>query len=349
MLTPRSRFSFVVAQHAARYLDKAPTLASLSSRGRASCGRGICFFSLFLSLLGVSASAQDATKRPPIIGIASVSIVSPDFKGMEFYSNQLALGEGFGMCGGASCIVGFGVNAHQAIFVANQQGFDPLSWKPIDSNLVNVTFETTDIEGLRNYLKMRGLLPNDLFTDPTKGNARAFWLKDPEGHQIGFAQYSGEDKSGYKFRFKENQVSKRLIHAGFFVQDRAAEDHFFRDILGFRPYWHGGMKDDETNWVSIQVPDGTDWLEYMLYEPTGKDKHFKGVMNHIALGVTDIQAAKAQLIKNGWKPGEEPKIGRDGKWQLNVYDPDETRIEFMEFTPKEKPCCSEFTGPHPKP
>jgi len=126
-------------------------------------------------------------------------------------------------------------------------------------------------------------------------------------------------------------------------------EHFYKDVLGFRPYWHGGMKDDETSWVSLQVPDGTDWIEFMLYDPTGKDKHFLGVMNHIALGVTDIQAAKAQLIKNGIKLTEEPKLGRDGKWQLNVYDPDETRIEFMEFIPKEKPCCSEFTAPHPKP
>jgi len=73
------------------------------------------------------------------------------------------------------------------------------------------------------------------------------------------------------------------------------------------------------------------------------------VMNHIALGVPDIKATKQQLIKNGWKPGEEPKIGRGGKWQLNLYDPDDTRVEFMEFTPTQKPCCSEFTGPHPGP
>ena len=46
---------------------------------------------------------------------------------------------------------------------------------------------------------------------------------------------------------------------------------------------------------------------------------------------------------------EQPKIGRDGKWQLNLYDPDGTRVELMEFTPVEKPCCSEFTGEHPKP
>jgi hypothetical protein len=63
----------------------------------------------------------------------------------------------------------------------------------------------------------------------------------------------------------------------------------------------------------------------------------------------DIKTAKQQLVKNGWKPTEEPKVGRDGKWQLNLYDPDDTRTEFMEFKPAEKPCCSPFTGPHPGP
>jgi catechol 2,3-dioxygenase-like lactoylglutathione lyase family enzyme len=85
----------------------------------------------------------------------------------------------------------------------------------------------------------------------------------------------------------------------------------------------------------------------MLNVPAGADHHILGVMNHIAFGVPDIKAAREQLIKNGWKPVEEPKIGRGGKWQLNVYDPDETRVEFMELTPVQKPCCSEYTGLHP--
>jgi hypothetical protein len=38
---------------------------------------------------------------------------------------------------------------------------------------------------------------------------------------------------------------------------------------------------------------------------------------------------------------------KNGKWQLNVYDPDLTRLELMEFKPLRKPCCSDFTGPHP--
>ena len=99
----------------------------------------------------------------------------------------------------------------------------------------------------------------------------------------------------------------------------------------------------------MQVADGTDWIEYMLNVPASADHHTRGVMNHIALGVPDIKAAREQLLKNGWTGSEQPKIGRDGKWQLNLYDPDDTRVEFMEFTPTQKPCCSEYTGPHPGP
>ena len=74
-----------------------------------------------------------------------------------------------------------------------------------------------------------------------------------------------------------------------------------------------------------------------------------GVLNHISLGVADMKKAQAILESHGWKPhgDEKAQMGKDGKWQLNLFDPDLTRIELMEFKPVEKPCCSDFTGPHP--
>ena len=150
-------------------------------------------------------------------------------------------------------------------------------------------------------------------------------------------------------------ISNHMIHVGFIVHDRAAEDHFYRDILGFHIYWHGGMKDNETDWVAMQVPDGTDWVEYMLNVKPNADLHTTGVMNHISLGVKDIKQAEAKLDarieqtppRDKPRKDAHPQMGRDGKWQLNLYDPDFTRIELMEFKPVEKPCCSEFQGPHP--
>jgi hypothetical protein len=62
-----------------------------------------------------------------------------------------------------------------------------------------------------------------------------------------------------------------------------------------------------------------------------------------------MNAAQSMLESHGWQASanEHSQIGKDGKLQLNVYDPDQTRIELMEFKPVDKPCCSEFTGPHP--
>ncbi len=207
-----------------------------------------------------------------------------------------------------------------------------------------VGFSTADADALHAYLMARGLKPERLTSDSA---SKHFDVLDPEGHRLVFFQSIGNRL--FSVFGSSLPVSNRLIHVGFVVHDREAEDHFYKDILGFHVYWHGGRKDDETSWVNMQVPDGTDWIEYMLNVPANADHHTRGVMNHIALGVPDIHAAEAQLRKNGWSGNEQPKIGRGGKWQLNLYDPDDTRVELMEFTPAQKPCCSDYTGPHPGP
>jgi catechol 2,3-dioxygenase-like lactoylglutathione lyase family enzyme len=306
----------------------------LSSRAK----RGICFCIIFSLLLLVSSSAQNPPIRPSITGLAKVRILTsapPDADRLYLRVFKLAsVPTSFCDDVSLSCL---GLNDHQFL------SFFPSYHEEDNSRLSEITFETTDVEQLRNYLDAAGVKTYDI--QAPKSGSRHFGARDPEGHRIGFIQYSARPE----LNNPANQLSVRLIHAGFVVHDRAAEDHFYKDILGFRPYWHGGMKDDKDDWVAMQVPDGTDWVEYMLNISPTADKHTLGVMNHIALGVTDIHAAEAQLRKNGWSGSDQPKMGRDGKWQLNLYDPDDTRIEFMEFTPKEKPCCSEFTGPHPGP
>jgi hypothetical protein len=41
------------------------------------------------------------------------------------------------------------------------------------------------------------------------------------------------------------------------------------------------------------------------------------------------------------------QIGKDGKGQFNLYDPDGIRLELMNFHATEKPCCSPFTADDP--
>ena len=94
-------------------------------------------------------------------------------------------------------------------------------------------------------------------------------------------------------------ASRRIIHAGFVVKDAEAENKFYRDLLGFKPYWHGGRNDNgPADWMSNQVPDGTDWLEYMLNISPSATLKTIGVMNHISLSTTKMTDGVAALDRN---------------------------------------------------
>jgi len=286
----------------------------------------------------VASTANAQPKRPAISGIAFVRIgVSSVQNAGKFYADDLGLPR-LNRCWGGSAGQCFWIKPLQELQIARLDS-------PTRKDLVEeIGFLCSDVGALREYLTAKGTRVGELETQP--GGTASFESSDPEGHRLVFLSMHGEAGSVLG---GDHQVSFHLIHVGFIVRDRAATEHFYKDILGFRPYWHGGMEDNQTDWVSLQVPDGTDWVELMVNVDKNPDQRLRGIMNHIALGVPDIHAAQQQLLKNGMKLTEEPKIGRDGKWQLNLYDPDMTRVELMEFTPVEKPCCSEFTGRHPKP
>jgi catechol 2,3-dioxygenase-like lactoylglutathione lyase family enzyme len=293
---------------------------------------------LLISLVPLLAFAQEKT-RPRITGISMVMLGSQNQQNSEEFYRTLAkalLPQGLNPCDGCRPLP---VETYFPI------GNDQLKGEPTKNLLEFIGLETDDARALRQWLQMRNCPVGKLHHVM---KFFSFTVSDPEGHQLHFVQEENKAKSEPDSTSDQPQ-GIRLIHAGWVVKDRAAEDKFYKDILGFHVYWHGGRKDDETNWVDMQVPDGTDWIEYMLNVPADANKHTLGVMNHIAIGVSDIHVTQKKLLDAGVKLTEQPKIGRDGKWQLNLYDPDETRVEFMEFTPTQKPCCSEYTGPHPKP
>ena len=277
------------------------------------------------------------------MGIDHVRLyVSDANKARDFYSHLYGVRSDYNPCyqGLWPCFTIGWANEQRVVLAPTPAG---------ESNsLAKIVFRTENVEQMRQYLTSKGIAATKITKDKSQKNVvdAHFEVRDPEGHSIAFIQIKSVpiDDPG-----PGDPWFVQIIHAGFIVHDREKMQHFYKDILGFRPYWHGGMKDDETNWVSLQVPDGSDWIEFMLGVPDNADQRLRGIMNHIALGVKDIHAAQEQLRKNGAPLTEEPKIGRDGKWQLNLYDPDQTRIEFMEFTPVQKPCCSDFTAPHPKP
>jgi catechol 2,3-dioxygenase-like lactoylglutathione lyase family enzyme len=294
---------------------------------------------VFQSSLFLAQNAAPVT-RPAIVGVAHIALRTDNLEGArKFYTGVLGFQEPFTYTlpaeeGGKFLLTYFKVNDHQYI-----EMFPELA-DPKQDRLSHISFETTNAQQLRDYLASKGVrVPDKL--DPMGDGNRGFDVNDPDGHVVEFVEYlpGSLHSSAFGKFLPDTRISQHIIHVGVVVSDRTAADHFYKDVLGFREIWHGGMKDSDTDWVDMRVPDGTDWLEYMLnvHDP---DPHTLGVMHHFALGVADVKAGYRTAIKRGYKADEKPQIGRDGKWQFNMYDPKFTRVELMEQKPVKKPCCS---------
>jgi lactoylglutathione lyase len=294
----------------------------------------------FAALLAAVGAGKPVTHRPPIIGIAHFALKTDNLAAArEFYGHTLGFQEPFTVDKptGGLMLTYFKVNDHQYIEV-----FPELT-SPTEDRLSHIAFETTDARALRDYLAAHAVTVPDTLKPGLDGNL-SFMVKDPDGHAVEFVEYLEGSLHRRNFgRFlPDTRISEHMIHVGVTVGDRAAADRFYKDILGFQSTWYGGMTDDRVDWVDMRVPEGSDWLEYML-NVRNPSPQTLGVMHHLALGVPNIQAAHKIVVDRGYK-AEQPKIGRDGKWQLNLYDPNYTRAELMEPKPVQKPCCSPMLG-----
>ncbi|MGC2161565.1 MAG: VOC family protein [Silvibacterium sp.] len=292
-----------------------------------------------LALVSVAAFAQTPS-RPPITGVSHLAVyTSHPAESERFYVHDLGLKKGSDPENPAG--VRYYVNPTQFIEVL------PLPADAGNSRLDNIGYKTANAEALLKYLAAHH------YTVPAhveKGadGSRWFDAQDPEGNKVEFNQAAPHPIS----MAGSNPVGHHIIHVGMRVKSKAAEDPFYRDLLGFRPYWFGGMKPDKTDWVSQQTPNGRDWLEYMLETGPGEiSQREYGVVNHFSIGVVNMEKAVTVLDSEGRLNNQRGnmQMGKDGKWQYNLFDPDDTRVELMEFTPVEKPCCSAFTAPNPLP
>jgi len=303
----------------------------------------------FLAAFAVTAAAQMPDKplsRPKITGISHLAVYSSDPVATDHYYREII---------GAAKLpdpenpkgVRYAISATQFIEVL------PLPEGADVNRLDHTAYNTEDAETLRRYLGSKAWkVPGRV----EKGSDGSLWftVKDPEGNKVEFVQLPHLPKDVVA----PNAIGHHIIHIGILVHSRAVEDTFYRDLLGFRPYWFGGMVEGKLDWVSQQTPDSHDWMEYMLTSgPSGSgipatiSLQQLGVLDHLSIGEDSVPAAYKVLEAGNRLTGRHdyhPKIGKDGKYQFNLYDPDGIRLELMNFHATEKPCCSPFTADDPE-
>jgi catechol 2,3-dioxygenase-like lactoylglutathione lyase family enzyme len=296
--------------------------------------------------LTAAAVAQSTPARPKITGISHLAVYTSDPSVTDhFYT--VVVGAAKQSDPENSQGVRYALSATQFIEVL------PLPAGAGVNRMDHAAFNTESAEGMRKYLAAKGWKTPAAVTKGSDGS-KWFAVLDPEGNKIEFVQPPANAKAPDA----PNLIGHHIIHVGFLVHDRAKEDTFYRVLLGFRPYWFGGLVDTKIDWVSQQVPDAHDWLEYMLTSgpsgtgiPTNISQQQLGVLDHVSIGENSVDVAFKTLKDAGRLAGvrndDSTKVGKDGKGQFNMYDPDGIRLELMNFHATEKPCCSSFTADDP--
>ncbi len=289
---------------------------------------------LIFSLAAVCLS--HAQIRPPITGIATFAVKVGDMdEARKFYSGILGYDEIFVSKATGGTV--FKVNDHQYVEVST-------GLKGDEDRLIFIGLETSDARRLAVYLASKGVDAPRTLTPDADGNL-SFTVHDPLRHAVRFVQYlpGSEHSRLFGQHLSPRRTSEHILHVGIHVTDRAAADRFYVDILKCKLLWEGGPEANPHAWVSVLMPEGTDWIEYMT-SPANPNARQLGGNHHMALGVPDIRTPFETVTERGYK-GQKPILARDGRWLLNLFDPYLTRTEFMVRKPVVTPCCSPLHDP----
>jgi lactoylglutathione lyase len=253
--------------------------------------------------------------RPRILGMSHMAVrVSDAAAARAFYEDFLGLR-------------GLAVNARQHVELVP-------GLAPEQDRLDHIALETDDVAEMRRYLATRGVDVPARVVQDADGGAH-FTIRDPEGHAVEFVQRTARARSEPEPAAPpgDPRVSRRILHVGIIVGDVPAAMKFYGDVLEFSETWRGSRSGTELSWINMKVPDGSDYVEFMLYGARPAS-NARGTQHHFCLEVADIEAARTLLEARPYRATYprplEARVGTNRKRQLNLYDPDGTRVELME-------------------
>lgn len=291
----------------------------------------IIFFTVCLTGTAVQAKSNQGIKRPLITGIAHASFYTRDVENTrQFYKSYLGFSEPF------SLMTTNGKDLALTFIKINDRQFVEIFPEKVKggNRMYHFAVETNDAEAMRQYLASKGVKVPDKTPKGRTGNSNYF-VTDPNGTICEIVQYESNSMSDKCLGkdMPETRISARMSHVGIMVPDLDKAISFYCDILGFKETWRGSRDGNNVTWVNLQVPDGKDYIELMLFDKKPSENSM-GTMNHICLEVKDVSVSesilKSRKLPEGLKPPTTLKTGINKKRQINCYDIDGTRVEIME-------------------
>jgi lactoylglutathione lyase len=302
-----------------------------------------------LVMLAPPAGAQRPVARPRILGIAHLAVFVSDLaKARAFYQDLLGFEEPFTLPkpDGSVEIAFIKINDRQWIELFNR----PTAG---EGQLNHIAVYTDDADRMRDYLAEQGVSVPERVAKGRTGN-KNFMVKDPDGHNVEIVEYQPDSWTarGAGRHLPASRLSEQAIHVGILVGNLDAAMKFYNGILGFQEFWRGSAATSKTlSWVNMRVPDGTDYIEFMLYgEKPAPDR--RGSAHHLCLVVPDADKAVAALdarpARASYTRPVEIRTGINRRRQVNLFDPDGTRVELMEPTTIDGKPAPSSTLPPPR-
>jgi len=275
---------------------------------------------LFWWLALCSLAAQEV-KSPPIWGIAKMTFLVSDMKmAREFYGRFLGFDEAFSYSSPLGTVVSFKVSDRQYLeFIEDKDAKNK-------KRLVSVSLETDSIEKMRLYLLSQGLRDVGNTTMDGAGN-EVFTVNDTWGNTVEFIHFSdtGLHRLSKGKYLSENRISKRIHHAGLYAKEIDEKD----------PFWVGALKCSEL----FRYPEDNTQTPVILYLGLGNcteniEQYAPNDVNfgHPCFVVDDMQETIYTLKERAFGQNiPKPSIGKGKRWLLNLFNPDNTRVEFTEL------------------
>jgi catechol 2,3-dioxygenase-like lactoylglutathione lyase family enzyme len=279
------------------------------------------------AVLCASLAWSQPVSRPRITGVAHIAFYAHDIEqSRTFYTGLLGFQEPYALKNpdGSLSVAFFKINDRQYVELLPETQANT-------DRLVRIALETDNAEQLRRYLASRGVRVPRRVTKDRIGNT-SFSVTDPDNHTVQFVQYEpgGRSMRGNGKFMDDRRTSTHMSHVGIIVYALEPAMKFYRDILGCQEIWRGSSNQKTLSWVNMKVPDGDNWVEFMLYDQF-PDLRQLGVLHHIGMEETDVAKSAAVFEASPARSSYTRRVELRGTppRQFQVYDPDGTRTEIM--------------------
>lgn len=283
------------------------------------------------SLGGVPAAGSQL----PLLGLARVSIRVSDLnQARTFYTGVVGLEEAFDArnADGSVAAAFFKVNDEQ--FLEIVPGLTQSDARP----MIGFAIRTDQIAKLRRMLIADGIHPGEIQKDAD--GSKGFKLTSLPGQDLDdleFVQYGPKslaERTKGKY-LGAHRLATHLEHVGVIATDFDAAYDFYVKTLGFHETWRRVTPDQGRVVIDhIEMPGPSGDMVELSNQAGSKvplARKRAGGAAHFALTVPDVKVVQASVhsIDAGLQQ-TQPRYGLDNRWNFNLFDPDGTRVEFMQ-------------------